>query len=167
MNKSLLNQYHDSLCYTRMDLLHDKTLDALTLLVNTETKMVEVSEGKQGNPAIDTESIVQTENGSEIRYSHLLNPFNKAPVRDFLMPGCPVRQEMNNAMAEYINYVTNLAPGKDSGKFTGLLDPSVYLPGNIPESDNLSLLSALHSIEILKNNLLAVESCMLTYIAKH
>jgi hypothetical protein len=65
-----------------------------------------------------------------------------------------------------MNYVTDLTPDKDSEKFKELLDPSVYLPGGIPGQTDLTLLSALHSVAILKNNLLAVESCMLNYIAK-
>ncbi len=44
MNKSFLNQYHDSLCYSKMDLLHKKTLDALIVLGNAEKKIVEASE---------------------------------------------------------------------------------------------------------------------------
>ena len=166
LNKSILTQYHDSLCYQKMELLNNKTLDALTYLGNIEKQMVEESEGKPGNPASGTESVMLTENGPEIRYAHLVSPFNQQPARDLLMPGSPVRQKMNAVLAEYMNYVTDLTPDKDSEKFKELLDPSVYLPGGIPGQTDLTLLSALHSVEILKNNLLAVESCMLKYIAK-
>jgi hypothetical protein len=166
INKSILTQYHDSLCYPKMELLNNKTLDALTYLGYIEKQMVEVSEGKPGNPASGIESVMLTENGPEIRYAHLVSPFNPQPARDLLMPGSPVRQKMNTVLAEYMNYVTDLTPDKDSEKFKELLDPSVYLPGGIPGQADLTLLSALHSVEILKNNLLAVESCMLNYIAK-
>jgi hypothetical protein len=149
-----------------MELLHNKTSDALAYLGNIEKQMVEESEGKPGNPAVITESVGQTENGPEIRYTHLVSPFNQVSVRDLLMPQCSVRQELNTLLAEYMNYVTSLTPDKNSGRFKGLLDPSIYLPGGIPAQTDLTLMSALHSIEILKNNLLAVESCMLTYIAK-
>jgi hypothetical protein len=166
MNKSFLNQYHDSLCYSKMDLLHKKTLEALIVLGNAEKKIVEASEARHGNPPIRSESIGSTEYGTSIRYSHLLNPFDQVPSRDLLMPGCQVRQEMNNVLGEYMNYVTNLTPAIESKKISGLLDPCVYLPGNMPGHDDFTLLSALHSIEIMKNNLLAVESSMLTNIAK-
>jgi hypothetical protein len=166
LNKSLLTQYHDSLCYQKMELLDNKTLEALTCLGNIEKQMVEESEGKPENPAPGSESVRQTENGPEIQYTHLRSPFNPVPARDLLMPECPVRQKMNAVLAEYMNYVTALTPEKDSEKFKELLDPAVYLPGGIPGHPDLTLLSALHSVEILKNNLLAVESCMLTYIAK-
>jgi hypothetical protein len=166
LNKSILAKYHDSLCYRKMELLNNKTLDALTYLGNIEKQMVEESEGKQGNPASGTESVMLTENGPEIRYAHLVSPFNPLPARDLLMPGSPVRQKMDDLLAEYMNYVTDLTPDKDPEKFKELLDPSVYLPGGYPGQTDLTLLSALHSVAILKNNLLAVESCMLNYIAK-
>ena len=166
LNKSILTQYHDSLCYQKMELLDNKTLDALTCLGNIEKQMVEVSEGKTGNPAPGTESVSQTDNGPEIQYTHLVSPFNPVPARDLLMPGCPARQKMNAVLAEYMNYVIAITPDKDPEKFKELLDPSVYLPGGIPGQTDLTLLSALHSVEVLKNNLLAIESCVLTYIAK-
>jgi hypothetical protein len=164
MNKSLMTQYHDSLCYQKMETLHTRTLDAITFLGSIAKKMVEESEGKPGNPSFNTRSVVQSENGPEILFTQLGNPFNTASTRDFLLPGCSTRQELNSVLTEYMNYVTTLTPDKDSGKFKGLLDPSIYLPGEIPAQTDLTLLSALHSIEILKNNLLAVESCMLAYI---
>jgi hypothetical protein len=167
INNSLLAQYHDSLCYQKMELLHNKTLNALAYLGNVEKKMVEESEGKPGNPSMNTESVGQTLNGPEVLFTHLKSPFSLVPARDLLMPGCSVRQELNTVLAEYINYVTSLTPGKDSGKFKALLDPAIYLPVEISAQSNLTLMSALHSIEILKNNLLAVESNMLTYIVKH
>jgi hypothetical protein len=166
MNKSLLIQYHDSLCYRQMELLHNKTLNALNYLGNIEQKMVEISEGKPENQAVNTISAGQSKNGPEVQYTHLVSPFSQIPARELLMPGSSVRQELNTVLAEYQNYVANLTPDRDPGKFRGLLDPSFYLPGEIPGQPDLTLLSALHSIGILKNNLLAVESSMLTSIAK-
>jgi hypothetical protein len=167
LNKSILTQYHDSLCYQKMELLNNKTSDALTYLGNIERQMVEESEGTPGNPPPNTASFGQPDNAPEIRFTHLANPFSKVPARDFLMPGCIVRKEMNMVLSEYMNYVTTLTPDRDSGKFKELLDPSIYLPGGASAQNDLTLLSALHSVEILKNNLLTVESCMLSYIAKH
>ncbi len=162
INNSILNQYHDSACYLQMELLHNKTLYAHDYLGKVQIQMVEVSEGSPHN----TESAGETDNGPEIRFTHLANPYSKVPARDLLMPGCSVRQEMKKVLSDYMNYVTTLTPDRDSGKFKGLLDPSIYLPGGLSAPNDLTLLSALHSVEILKNNLLAVESCMLSSIAK-
>jgi hypothetical protein len=164
INKSLLTRYHDSLCYSEMELLHGKTLKALNFLDAVENKMVMASEGNSGNASVNTDSLPQPVNRFEIRNTLLKDPFNKVPARELLQPGCSVRQELNNVLAEYMKYVISLTPDKDPGTFRGLLDPSIYLPaGSSPQSD-FTLMSALHTLDILKNNILAVESHILTRI---
>ncbi len=166
INNSIIVQYRDSLCYSKMELLHNKTSEALKYLEDIQKQMVEESERKPGSPAVNTGPVGVTENGPVILYSKLESPFSQAPARDLLMRGCSVRTELNTVLSEYLNFVTALSPEKNSGKFKGLLDLSVYLPEVTPAHTDLTLMSALHSLEILKNNLLAVESCMLKYIAK-
>ena len=167
MNKSLLTQYHDSLCYSKMELLHGNTLNALTFLDALENKMITVSEGTPANASLNTDSVPHSVNRFETRKTPFKDPFNKVPARELLMPGCHVRLELNKVLSDYMNYVASLTSDKDPTEFRGLLDPSIYLPaGPAPQSD-LTLLSALHTIDILKNNILAVESHMLMYIVKH
>jgi hypothetical protein len=165
MNKSILAQYHDSLCYIEMESLHSKTIGVLAFLDNLETKMVQVSEGKPGNSSVNGQSETKSENRFEIQNILLQSPFNKAPARELLLQGSSVRQELDNVLAGYMDYVALLTADKDSGKFKGLLDPSVYLPGGTSDQAELTLMSALHTVDILKNNILAVESHMLTCIA--
>ena len=59
-----------------------------------------------------------------------------------------------------------MIPGEDLQKYTSLLEPSLYLPETMPEGA-ISLMSGLHSLELLRNSLLAVESNILTVIARH
>jgi hypothetical protein len=166
INKSLLNQYNDSLRLRDMELLHDNTMNVLRFLNALENKMVREPYGKSVNTSVYTDSVIQSVNRFEIRNTSLKEPFNRVPARELLLSGCPVRQELNNILADYMNYVISLTPDKDPGKFRGLLDPSVYLPaGPAPQSD-LTLLSALHTLEIMKNNIIAVESHMLTLLIK-
>jgi NADH:ubiquinone oxidoreductase subunit 3 (subunit A) len=164
MNKSLLAQYHDSLCYGDMELLHSKTIEALAFLENVETKMVVISEGKPLDTSVSNQSEPKSEKGFEIRNYLLGSPFSKVPSKDLLMPGCPAREELNNVLERYMDYAASLTPDKDSSKFKGLLDPSVYLPGSASPQQELTLMSALHTMDILKNNVVAVESHMLTCI---
>lgn len=163
INKSLLTQFHDSACYNQMEPLHNKTMETLDYLAKVQKQMVEDSDGKPENPALNTEAAGQTENGTGISFSNLSSPFDLRPARDFLMPGSSVRQKLNNMLADYMNYVVSLTPEKDPGKFSGLLDPSVYLPAG-PQQSDLTLMSALHTLEIMKNNIIAVESHMLTLL---
>jgi hypothetical protein len=164
MNKSLLAQYHDSLCYGDMEELHSKTLDALAFLENAETKMVVLSEGLPVNTSEDKKSVSQSENGFRIQNNLLKNPFSKDPAKELLMPGCSLRQELNKVLESYRDYAVSLTPDKDSSKFKGLLDPSIYLPGATSPQQELTLMSALHTMDILKNNVVAVESHLLTSI---
>ena len=164
MNKSLLTQYHDSLCYKEMESLHSKTMDALAYLESLETKMVRVSEGEPGKTSVNSQSETKSENRFEIRNILLANPFSKLPARELLLQGCSVRQELDNVLAGYMDYAASLTADKDSGKFKGLLDPLVYLPGGTSDQTDLTLMSALHTMDILKSNVLAVESHMLSCI---
>ncbi len=166
-NNSLMTRYHDSLSYPQMEQLHTKTVSLLTLIGEVQTKMVRESEGESGKPALSQDQIRQTETGTEIQYKKLSRAFHRAPVRDFLVPGCNTREELNSALTEYTNYISAMIPGEDLQKYTGLLEPSLYLPGTMPDEGAISLMSGLHSLELLKNSLLAVESNILAVIARH
>ncbi len=166
-NNSLMTRYHDSLSYPQMEQLHAKTVSLLTLIGDVQTKMVQESEGEPGKPALSQDQIKQTETGTEIQYKKLSKAFHKAPVRDFLAPGCSSREELNSALTEYTNYISGMIPGEDLQKYTSLLEPSLYLPGTMPDEGAISLMSGLHSLELLKNSLLTVESKFLSVIARH
>lgn len=166
-NQSLMNQYRDSSRYPQMEKLHSKTTELLILIGNIQTKMVAESEGKPGMPALSPSQISQTERGPEIQYKLLSKPFHLGPVRDFLQPACNSRQELNRALSEYVKYLSDLTSGKDIQKYKDLLEPSILLPGEIQEGWDISLMSGLHSLELLKNSILTVESYMLASIASN
>jgi len=166
-NNSLMTRYHDSLSYSQMQQLHAKTINLLTLIGDVQTKMIEESEGDPGNPALSKDQIRQTETGTVIQYKKLSRAFHKAPVRDFLAPGCNTSKELNSALTEYTNYISGIIPGEDPQNYTSLLEPSLYLPVTMPDEGAISLMSGLHSLELLKNSLLAVESNGLEVIARH
>lgn len=164
-NLSLMGQYSDSSGYPLMGKLHSKTTGLLDLIGNIQTKMVEEAEGKPRMPAASPVQISQTERGPEIQYNLLSRPFHPGPVRDFLFPGCTSRQQLNTALKEYLNYISGLSSEEDIQKYKGLLDSSIYLPGELREGAGISMMSGLHSLELLKNSILTVESYMLKTIA--
>jgi hypothetical protein len=166
-NNSLMTRYHDSLSYPQMEQLHAKTVNLLTLIGDVQTKMVRESEGEPGKPALSQDQIRQTETGTEIQYKKLSRAFHRAPVGDFLVPGCNTREELNLALTKYINYISEMIPGEDLQKYTTLLEPSLYLPGTMPDEGAISLMSGLHSLELLKNSLLTVESKILIIVVRH
>jgi hypothetical protein len=166
-NNSLITSYHDSLSYSQMEQLNVKTISLLTLIGDVQKKMVQESEGEPGKAALSQDQIIQTETGTEIQYKKLSKAFYYAPVRDFLASGCSTREDLNSALTEYAKYISGMIPEEDLHMYTSLLEPSLYLPGTMPEGTNISLMSGLHSLELLKNSLLTVESKILTIIVRH
>ncbi len=164
-NAEFMNLYRDSACFGQMQLIHAKANEAIKCLENTEKQVTGAPGTMDGTPSPGTYSDMQADNGPGISYTALPAPFSSAPARNFLMPGCPVREALNDSLQGYLNFVTDLTPGRDSGRYRALLDPSIYLPAGDPSENSLSLLSVLHTLGILKNNVLAVEAYMLTNTA--
>ncbi len=166
-NNSLISKYHDSLAYVKMEQLHTKTTGMLGVISSIQEKMVQESEGQSGKPAVSDTQIIQTNTGQEILYGKLSLPLDKRPARVFLMPGCSTRKELNSSIAEYESYLANIASAEDLLKYKKMFDTETFLPDGNPEKGDMSLMSALHSLEILKNGLLTVESCILNKVASH
>jgi hypothetical protein len=166
-NSSLISRYKDSLNYPKMEQLHSKTSGILTILSNIQKKMVQESEGQPGKPAVSASQISQTETGQEILYMELSKPFDPRPAKAFLMPHSSARKELNFSIAEYESYLASIIPAEDLLKYKKMIDTETFLPDGNPDKGGMSLMAALHSLEIMKNGLLTVESCVLNTIARH
>jgi hypothetical protein len=150
-----------------MEQVHSKTTGILEIISNIEKKMVQESEGEPGKPAISASQISLTETGQQILYGELSKPFDPTPAKAFLTPGCNTRNELNTSMAEYVDYLTRITPAEDMLKYKKMLDSEILLPDGNPDRGEISLMAALHSLQIMKNGLLTVESCVLNTIARH
>jgi hypothetical protein len=166
-NQTYMNQYRDSLSFSKMDQLHSKTTGLLSVISKIQTEMVGESEGKPGFPVVNPVQVRQTEIGQEIQYKLLSKPFHPAPVKNFLIPGCTSREELNKALVDYIEFMSGLTSAEDLQKFERILEPSIYFPSEITEGGGISLMSGLHSLELLKNSLLTAESYMLSTLASN
>jgi drug/metabolite transporter (DMT)-like permease len=166
-NSALVGKYHDSLTYVKMEQVHSKTTGMLSVISSIEEKMVQESEGQPGKPAVSASLIIQTNTGQEILYGKLSRPFDQGPARVFLMPGCKARKELNSSMAEYGSYLASITSTEDLLKYKKMFDTETYLPDGNPDKGDMSLMSALHSLENMKNGLLTVESCILNKVARH
>ena len=164
-NNSLLATYHDSLSFPPMEQIHIRTAELVSYINDIQVKMVQASEGKPGQPAVSPDQIKQTETGPVIQYSLLSNPFNLAPVKDFLLPGTISRQGLDALLKDYSGFISGLLQGEDLHKITSLVSPSNYLPVELPENRTISMMSGLHSLELMKNSLLAIESNLLNIVA--
>lgn len=164
-NNSLAAGNHDSLSYPRLEQLHSRTTGLLSLISTVQVKMVQESEGKPGMPAVADDQIRQSEFGPEISYRLLTNPFPITPVNDFLMPGSTQRQDLDKALTDYLNYISDLTPDNELKESLKLIVTSALLPDANPEGRIMSLMSGLHALELLKNNLLTIESQLLMAVA--
>jgi len=165
-NRVMASRLQDSLSYLKAEQLHDRTRGVLAIISNIQEKMVQESEGEPGKPAVSSDLIYLTEAGKEILYNKLSKPFHTNPPKDFLFPGCSARKELNSSMAEYVSYLTSITDAEDLLKYKKMLDTETFLPVGNPEEGNMSLMSGLHTLEIMKNGLLTVESCVLNKIAR-
>jgi uncharacterized protein with PQ loop repeat len=166
-NNSLISRYNDSLNYPKMEQLHSKTTGILTIIGNIQRKMVQESEGQPGKPAVSAGQLSQTKNGQEILYRQLSKPFDPGPAKVFLLSGCNAREELNSSMADYVSYLSSMTSAEDLLKYKKMLDTETFLSAGNLEKGEMSLMSGLHSLEIMKNGLLTVESCVLNEITKH
>jgi uncharacterized protein with PQ loop repeat len=166
-NSSLVNRYQDSLTYPKIEQLHLRTAGLITIISNIQEKMVQESEGQPGKPAVSSAQISQTKTGQVILFRGLSKPFDPRPSKVFLLPGSGVRKELNLAMSEYVTYLSSVTAAADLLNYEKMFDTKIFLPEGKPEEGEISLMSALHTLEIMKNGLLTVEACVLNEILKH
>jgi uncharacterized protein with PQ loop repeat len=164
-NEALMNQYHDSAGFPKMEQIHSRTRELIAFISDMQASMVRESEGKPGNPAVRTDKLKQTETGLEIKYNRLSNAFHIASVKDFLLLNSKNRQNLDALVKDYMGYLSDMAEGDDLKKMIASLETSRHLPGETNAGVVYSLMPALHSLELFKNSILAVESCMLKSVA--
>ena len=163
-NNLLLDRYHDSLIYPQMEQIHSRTANLVSYIADIQVKMVQESEGEPGNPAIAKDQISETEQGPVILYARLSHPFTPEPVRNHLLNGCEPRQNLESKMLKYTEFISELQSG-DNQNYSWPLEASRNLTKLLPEKTNVSMMSGLHSLELMKNTLLLIESELLNAIA--
>lgn len=166
-NNSLIQSNNDSVGCALMEQVHSKTARLLTLISSIQVKMIQESEGEPGTPVVSEDQIEQTQSGPVIRYRLLSRPFHPGPVRDFLQPGSITREELNSALSEYKQIILEYTSDEELQKYISLLEPSTYLQETDHESATISLMSGLHSLELLKNGILTAEANILMAITNH
>jgi hypothetical protein len=164
-NNSLLKMYHDSSAYQQMEQIDIKTKRLLSIVGSIQVKMVQESEGRSQDASAGSEHIRQTDNGTHVQYRLLSAPFTTVPVKDNLLPGCSSRQELSEALLQYKEFISGIDQGTGSSNLENLLDLSNYLPGEAGDNNLISLMSGMHSLEILKAGILTFEWQILSALA--
>jgi hypothetical protein len=165
-NNALISNNHDSLSGIRMKQLHSNTIGMIEAISNIQQKMVRESEDQTVKTSMNAGQSGGIEAGHEIVYTELLSPFDTRSPKNVLMPESSARKELNSSMAEYVSYLSGVATAEDLNKYKKMLDADTFLPTGDTVNSEISLMSGLHSLEIMKNGLLSVESCVLNKIAR-
>ena len=137
-NNSIFAIYQDSLLYPQMKLLDEKTDKVIEHIGSIQKQMAEVSEGKNGKPALD-----------------------------FLTPATQSRQQLDEMLDDYNKFIATITPQDDSEKLKKLLESSACYPEEDSLEAKITMMSSIHSLEVLKNNLLTVESHLLSDLKSH
>lgn len=166
-NRSLLLSYRDSSDYPQMEIMHKRTASIIQIISNIQEKLVQESEGEPGKPALGDSQITRTDKGIRILYYELSRPLDTRPVQNILIPGSSSRQTLDLSFAGFKSYLDSIPGADNMSKYNNMIDPENFLPGENQEDRTMTLLSALHSLEIMKNGILTVESCVLNNIVKN
>ncbi|MCJ7819801.1 MAG: hypothetical protein MUP53_01245, partial [Bacteroidales bacterium] len=166
-NRSFMSNSSDSAVSPVLLQISLKTNELLDVINGIEAGMIAESEGEPGSPATVSQQIVQTADGPEIQFGLLIRPFDPSPVRDFLIPGCDARTVLDDALKGYTDYLAGLSPEGDLRRYGELTDPSRLLQDYVADGRMISLMSGLHSLELLKNSILTVESKAFSAVAVH
>ena len=164
-NQSLISQCTDSAALPILKDLNNMTSELISVINNTEARLIAEAEGKPGVPAVLTGQIAETGTGPVIQFQTLRNPFNTGSFSNLLVRGSGQWNEVAGALKKYSDYLSGHLPADKSELCWKLLDPSVYLPELNPETDRVSLLTGLHMLQLMKNGILAAEALAMTKIS--
>jgi hypothetical protein len=159
-NNQLLVKYQDSLIYPQMEKIHSRTADLLLYISDIQVKMVQDAEGEPGNPAVAKDQISETEQGTIVLYRRLSDPFTKEPVKNYLLSGSESRQNLESEISRYSEFISELQ-AVDNHDYSWPIEASDSLTELLPGKTNVSMISGLHSLELMKNTLLFIESELL------
>lgn len=165
-NQSLISQCNDTAVLPAMQDIDDRTVELLRSVSKTQADLVAEAEGEPGMPAVLTSQVRETGTGPAVRFTALERPFHPVPFGEFLRDDSGLRTELEAALRRYSDYLSVQLKEDDYNKCAVLLDPSVYLPDIGPDNLRVSLMTGLHMLELMKNGILAAESCALSSVSK-
>jgi hypothetical protein len=164
-NDNFIREKGDSASSIQMQELHDVTGEVIAVINRVESEMIALAEGESGVALAAVPSAVQPEVGKPVALRNLRDPFSPVPFSDLLTPGSPQRKEIEKALADYREYISEAFPAEVALAANRLFDASAYLPGTGDEKRVVSLLTALHSLSMMKNSVLTAENTLLRSLA--
>ena len=160
-NSMCVAEHGDSEKSGQMHELHAMTLKVISVINRAESGMIALAEGEPGMPNPNAPLAVQAREGKPIHYKNLSAPFTPVPYGELLGPGSPTRKEIEAALAEYRNYISEVFPAGVASSVNRLPDAAIYLPAADGLEKRVSLMSALHSLALMRNSVLVAENVLL------
>lgn len=160
-NDNFIAGFKDSANYETLQQIHSKTNELIAVVNSIESEMVGLSEGTPDNPVENPKQISILRTGQAIDYVKLSNPFHPLPVKEFLMPGTEVRTKLEKAISDYKNYLSGIVPEG----FTSGINLQAILPSVIEDGRDISMMTGLHSLALLRNSVCTSENAALKQVA--
>ena len=165
-NQSFISHCTDSSAVPILKELNNRTSELISVINNTEARLIAEAEGIPGAPAVLTNQITETETGPVIQLKKLYHPFRTVSFSNFLTKDSDLRNELTTALKKYSDYLSGQLPADEHEMYEKLLEPSVYLPEINSETERVPLITGLHMLGLMKNGILTVESHALAFVSE-
>jgi len=164
-NRLYLTMYHDSTGFPLMQQVSSST-DSLVSLINDLREKMITTTGTAGNNSNDNQTVI-TGSGSlqAINYYLIDQPFEDYTVRNYLNQGTESRENLDSALSTYRDQMNAVSKGIAINTVLQFPDLNSVLPGSANSDNVISLMSGLHSLEVLKNTIMTFEGELLSGIA--
>lgn len=162
-NEEITLNLKDSPFFSSVERVHEATENVIGEINKLEWRMVQVAEGEPGKPAEMGMSDGNYE--KDIPYRALSRPFHTGPVREFLLPGCPARQELENSINSLNETIRRELGDEKTGSTGVIMNFSAFLPGQDEANKDIKLITGLHGLTLLKSSILGLESDVINRIA--
>lgn len=153
--------YSDSSSQGLMNEIDERTSVVLDAIASVEEKMINLSETDRNDPSGISSLVIKTEYGNEIAADRLTDLFNPYPAAELLMPGTGERDKLDDAIAGYRSFLSSAIHEALFEEIRAGLDPSVWLPVPASDEGSIPLIQGLHSLAVMKNGLMTIESYLL------
>jgi hypothetical protein len=163
-SSSYLNSIENDSLVIVLEQLDLKKDQLISVIDDNVRGMVEVAEGEPGIPRESPRQITYTGDIMNIDYWMLNRPFMRGPFNAFVQTGTEGRASIDKALLDYYEYLSETVGDKSLENLSGLLDASIYI-GQIDQDEEISLAAALHSLDLMKNGVMAVHSIVIREIA--
>jgi hypothetical protein len=163
-NNLLIDNVHDSVIYRQAQAVRSASQKLIEAVGRIQTGMVQKSTEEPGVMA-DTFTPTATSGFEDMfKSGNVGYPLSTVVAKGFLLPGCSPRAEIESGINDYVDAVRKFVPADKAGQLQNLLDLSNFLHFSSP--DEVTVITGLHSLELLKNCILAAEADMINNISK-